>query len=711
MYVGTDGHIHFDNPWSYASLYSGKALAIYITDLVQSWPSLGVADPVGIKYWSDASNFVLQWRGYGFTNPQTTTVVSLEYQVKFNTANSYADVSILRKGTSLPQPAFTPGMYLDGLQWIPGTNGVPTPFTVPNDETVDYADTANAYTYRLNFDGTQGSVTITPWPTRPTGKQMRIPDTIMKPIAAITSGSLNSGYTTITTAANQYVPPILTSSTPTLTSSSISVPFITGGADYSTYSYYLRTGSHTGTLIASGTGQTSNPLVINTGLTASTQYYLTMIPANSMGQNGASDLSTPLTPAPAPVISNVQLTDSTVTPTAPTIGTFSSSATNVGTVNWTNGTNTTSAWLQTVTGSGSKTGGTDGGTLATSGTFTITSSGTADVTVGVKNSTRAATLSWTQSGSSSYSVDWTYNGVAQTAISNSNSTASTVSITLPGVSTGSAINITKIWLWPSTSYGGTATTWTTGASLTPAVKTNTGTGSGTVAFTTQATAPTITGSTITPATGTAGTNTYTANVGTVTGSPAPTYTYQWQYFSNSSFAYVNVTGATSSTYAPPANFNTLYPNLGFYCLITATNTAGSATDRPTATLNSPAATAPGTPVVTGDNGLGFGGTFSWSCTGNPTPTYRVTIGYNATVSNGTFSTLYQYPTAALTTSNGVTGTSIQPGYAPGGTSGWTSDGVTGHTSPMWKGAGYYRCTIQAINSAGNSSGSFTQYMT
>lgn len=99
-------------------------------------------------------------------------------------------------------------------------------------------------------------------------------------------------------------------------------------------------------------------------------------------------------------------------------------------------------------------------------------------------------------------------------------------------------------------------------------------------------APTISSSSISPSSGTAGSTTFFASA-TASGSPSATLTYQWQYLSTS-FTYVNISGATSSSYTPPSNFNTLYPNYGFYCLITASNGVSSnATARPTATLNSP----------------------------------------------------------------------------------------------------------------------------
>lgn len=160
-------------------------------------------------------------------------------------------------------------------------------------------------------------------------------------------------------------------------------------------------------------------------------------------------------------------------------------------------------------------------------------------------------------------------------------------------------------------------------------------------------APTISSSSITPSSGTAGSTTFTASA-TASGTPAPTLSYQWQYFSTS-FSFVNVPGATSSTYAPPSNFNTLYPNLGFYCLITATNSAGSATARPSATLNSPVA-APGVPTSVA---LSLSGSVSWTAsTGSPT-SYEIEF-YTASNSSGSNAA----PTGA--TGYTVTGISSSP---------------------------------------------------
>lgn len=168
-------------------------------------------------------------------------------------------------------------------------------------------------------------------------------------------------------------------------------------------------------------------------------------------------------------------------------------------------------------------------------------------------------------------------------------------------------------------------------------------------------APTISASSISPATGTAGTTTYTASA-TASGTPSPTLTYQWQYFSSSSYSYVNVPSATSSTYAPPSNFNTLYPNFGFYCLITATNAAGSATARPTATLNSPTSSA-GTTTASATDTTGAGGRFDFS---NTTATGVDASGITYYWTLGTSSNYTQYNALTSNTNGIVTTGRITP---------------------------------------------------
>jgi hypothetical protein len=293
-------------------------------------------------------------------------------------------------------------------------------------------------------------------------------------------------------------------------------------------------------------------------------------------------------------------------------------------------------------------------------------------------------------------------------------------------------------------------------------------------YTPPATAPSGGSVSVSPTSGTAGTTQFTASASGWSGTAPITYAYVWSYF-NQSFQWVSAgtgptftpsvispqpftwrvvvtatnsvgsaTAETNYTVNPPPVIPTvtiaantgvsstggtinwtstnqstwsstgtfagsgtsersvaktgLAANTAYTGTITVTSSTGNQASANYSLTTSAAATAPGTPVVSGDNSLTVGGTFSWSCTGSPTPVYRVTIGYNSTNVAGPFSTRYQQPATGPTVSNGLTITSIRPGY----------DLTSGLG---WAGAGYYRCTIQAINSAGGpTSGSVVTYM-
>ena len=113
--------------------------------------------------------------------------------------------------------------------------------------------------------------------------------------------------------------------------------------------------------------------------------------------------------------------------------------------------------------------------------------------------------------------------------------------------------------------------------------------------------------TSTPSTGTAGTTTYVGSTSGWSGSPT-SYTYSWQYFSQSSFSYVEYSSGTN--FSPPAGINTTYPNYGWRLSVGATNSGGTTYATTSITVNNPAVvSAPSTPTgVT----LSGSGAVSWS---------------------------------------------------------------------------------------------------
>lgn len=142
-------------------------------------------------------------------------------------------------------------------------------------------------------------------------------------------------------------------------------------------------------------------------------------------------------------------------------------------------------------------------------------------------------------------------------------------------------------------------------------------------------APTISAS-VSPTTGTAGSTTYTAS-STPTGNPTPTVTYSWQYLNNFSFSWTQYT--TGTTFSPPSNINTLYPNYGWQMVATATNSQGNATSTVSITVNNPVVvvkpTAPTNPINSYNNYSG--GTYNYSAswtaptTGTPPLNYYIQV--------------------------------------------------------------------------------------
>lgn len=150
--------------------------------------------------------------------------------------------------------------------------------------------------------------------------------------------------------------------------------------------------------------------------------------------------------------------------------------------------------------------------------------------------------------------------------------------------------------------------------------------------------------TISPASPTAGSSTMSTTNGSWSNSPT-SYSYQWQVL-NSSFTWTNISGATSSTYAIPTNFNTLYsPNYGIRSAVTASNTGGSTTAYSSSvSVNNPApsGTAPATPTNGGgtySTGTDYvtNATFTRSASGTTPITYYWTVA-SSTSQSGPWST-------------------------------------------------------------------------
>jgi hypothetical protein len=291
-----------------------------------------------------------------------------------------------------------------------------------------------------------------------------------------------------------------------------------------------------------------------------------------------------------PTISGISVSNTTPDPTTATsISVFNSPPSNTGSVSWVNGSNTSVAGLYSMAGSGS--GGsspTDPSSLLTSGNFTVISTGTAHATIRAINTSKTVHATWTQSGAQSYRVSYTVSGVPGIQTLNGNSSA-----TNPQALIGTSANtftVGSVTVYPEINQGGSGVTLASNVSATGANKVKDWTGSGSVTYTAPATPPSGGTVSVNPTTGTAGSTTFTASTSGWSGTTPITFTYSWQYL-NSSFSYVPV--ASGTTFAPTIAQNSIA--LAWRVVVTATNSAGSATASASFTVNNPAA-APATPT-------------------------------------------------------------------------------------------------------------------
>jgi hypothetical protein len=379
---------------------------------------------------------------------------------------------------------------------------------------------------------------------------------------------------------------------------------------------------------------------------------------NASGSTAAFS-NTATVSAVTPTASDLATSDTTVTPGTPAfISVANTATTNQGQVTWANGSNATSAWVSSVT-PGSSFTGTDGGSLLTSQLFTITSSATAVATVNNKNNNKRVTISWNQSNAASYRVNYTITnaGAANgTFNQDGNSTASSASFTITLGNVSGTVRANSVTVYSSSGQSGVSSTFTPGSApqTSPTDKTSSNTGSGSVTFTASPPVNTI-APTIAPTSGTAGSTTYSVtSVGSWTNSPT-SYAYQWQY-NDQGATFLSISGATSSSYSPPSNFNSIYIS-PIRCRVTASNSGGSAAAfSNTATVSAPVVVPSGGTVSistnTGNYNVGSIITYStsgWS--GSPTS-------YSLRLYNGTNPVLTSDPLRASTSSTSGTYTIV-----------------------------------------------------
>lgn len=289
LYPNTNGIVGLSTGTTGTSVpASGKYLAVFPGDFIGNTS----ATPGYMLAWSDSTKYVVRFDGYrfGFAGQ---SAYRLEWMATFYTNQNYIDVKIITKGSSI-SGAVTAGLYNSGVL-VAGLSG---PYTL-----------SQGTTYRLNTDGTTGSFSISYDEISITA-----PNDIMTTAGTKVGTGDDDIYYSITTSSNYYKSPVVTVNDITSnTATTITVPFTeSDGCDYVTY--ILRSGSHSGSTITSGTALASPISISGVGLSAGTDYYLTVTPYNYKNQIGTAVQHTTITAPPAPTVtwSNVAANSATV---------------------------------------------------------------------------------------------------------------------------------------------------------------------------------------------------------------------------------------------------------------------------------------------------------------------------------------------------------------------------------------------------------------
>ena len=444
----------------------------------------------------------------------------------------------------------------------------------------------------------------------------------------------------------------------------------------------------TGSYVSGGTAKVTvsgYPLTVSSntsprsisGLSQGTTYYLEMTPSNS-GTTGTKQTSS-FTTLIQPTISEISLDDTTLFPGSAT-GVSTSSSSNVGTTSWTNGSNTSLSNLSLVTGAGTLAQQSDPTTLTTSGTFAITSTGNANITIRAINTNKRVSATWTQTNAQSYRIFYDEIGASGNPQTyNGNSSSSNPSALLS--SNGAGITLRNITVYPEINQGGTGVTLISTLTKTPANKTTNTTATNAVTFFSPPGTPVITYSNI------------TSSSFTVSWSSTNATSYNVQIYESMSGNPVSpypLTGVTSTS----ASISGLpVPNRGYSTTITAINSSGTAVNTASTTLSLGSALTPSLGAATGTadgftfNITNYDAAYTWGKSttagtatfGTPSgSTYPVTVtglaaGTSATVTINTTRTNYNSGTAnrAGTANTGAAYTPIISAVTS------TADGFTG----------------------------------
>jgi len=405
----------------------------------------------------------------------------------------------------------------------------------------------------------------------------------------------------------------------------------------------------TGAYVSGGTAKVTvsgYPLTVSSntsprsisGLSQGTTYYLEMTPSNS-GTTGTKQTSS-FTTLIQPTISGISLDDTTLFPGSAT-GVSTSSSSNVGTTSWTNGSNTSLSNLSLVTGAGTLAQQSDPTTLTTSGTFAITSTGNANITIRAINTNKRVSATWTQTNAQSYRIFYDEIGASGNPQTyNGNSSSPNPSALLS--SNGAGITLRNITVYPEINQGGTGVTLISTLTKTPANKTTNTTATNAVTFFSPPGTPVITYSNV------------TSGSFTVTWGSSGATSYNVSVYDSITAASVFAAVGTTATTVSPTG---LQPNRGYSTTVTAFNSSGNASLTANTTTSLGAAL---TPTFGANSSISGGFTGSVTNYNNSWPTWNISTSLGS-VSWGTISgSTYPFTVSGLSSGQSATVTVSTP---------------------------------------------------
>lgn len=265
----------------------------------------------------------------------------------------------------------------------------------------------------------------------------------------------NAAGTTLETAVNiaeVQGPTNITVTAGTATGNTVALSWTASTGANSYIVYYGTTSSPTTVF----TTTTSTSATV-TGLSSSTLYYFRVKPftgSSGNGYEGNFSADVTATTLANPSGSGLTRTDSTVTPSQPSVLTFQTNtpSNNQVTTSWTNGSPITSVQFQ-ASGAGANTS--YGGSIFTSDTTSISSSGTYSATVTNFNNNVQVNVSWNQSNSQSYRINYNSSTLGADVVNGNNSNSS-VSVDIPWSAAAGAFSLTSVNLYSGLNQTGTS---------------------------------------------------------------------------------------------------------------------------------------------------------------------------------------------------------------------------------------------------------------